>query len=145
MDTSKQSDPEKMLSEQEKLNLANTFLQSLKEKDWDLLRSILTTDSTWTLPGTSIISGKAIGIDSVIERAQLIVGFGVSLELNHILYGLNDFALSIHNQATRGNLQLDEFLATVCLLQKDKIANINTYLTDVTMVNAFFTKEGLAE
>ncbi len=144
MDISKQSDSQNMLPEQEKLNLANTFLQSLKEKDWDLLKSILTTDSTWTLPGTSIISGKAVGIDSVIQRAQLIVGFGVSLQLNHILYGLDDFALSIHNQATRGNLQLDEQLATVCILQEGKIAHINTYLSDITMVNAFFTKEGLA-
>lgn len=129
------------MSEEAKLNLAYQFLSSLKTKDWNLLRSLLTDDSTWTLPGASIISGEAIGIDAVIERAQLIVSFGVSLQLNHVLYGMFGFALSVHNQAIRGDIQLDEHLATVCVLRDGKIASINTYLSDVPGVNAFFTVE----
>lgn len=130
-----------LMSEEAKLNLAYQFLSSLKTKDWNLLRSLLTDDSTWTLPGASIISGEAIGIDAVIKRAQLIVSFGVSLQLNHVLYGMFGFALSVHNQAIRGGIQLDEHLATVCVLRDGKIASINTYLSDVPGVNAFFTVE----
>lgn len=128
-------------SDETKLNLANQFLSSLKNKDWNLLRSLLTDDSIWTLPGTSIISGEAIGIDAVVGRAQLIVDFGVSLQLNHVLYGMYGFALSVHNQAVRNGIQLDEHLATVCLLKDGKIAAINTYLSDVPGVNAFFNLE----
>jgi hypothetical protein len=47
-------------------------------------------------------------------------------------------ALSLHNTAKRGNLVLDEHLATVCLLREGKICAINSYLSDVEMVNAFF-------
>lgn len=130
-----------LLTDDAKLKLASQFLSSLKNKDWNLLRTLLTVDCTWTLPGSSIISGEAIGIDAVVTRAQLIVSFGVSLQLNHVLYGMNGFALSVHNQAIRGGVKLDEYLATVCVLRDGKIVAINTYLSDVPGVNAFFTLE----
>ncbi|QNK63393.1 nuclear transport factor 2 family protein [Pedobacter sp. PAMC26386] len=126
-------------TEDHKLQIANNFLTALRTQDWNLFRSILTDDCVWTLPGTSIISGEAIGADAVVERGQTIVSFGVSLQLNHILYGLHGVAISIHNQATRNGLVLDEYLAAVCVLRDGKIAAINTHLSDVQGVNAFFT------
>lgn len=129
------------MSEEAKLNLAHQFLSSLKTKDWNLLRSLLTADCKWSLPGDSIISGEAIGIDAVVRRAQLIVSFGVSLQLNHVLYGMYGFGLSVHNQAVIRGVELDEHLATICEVRGRKIAAINTYLSDVPGVNAFFTLE----
>jgi hypothetical protein len=122
-----------------KHEIADHFLTALRTRDWDLLRSILTEDAVWTLPGKNTISGEATGAEAVIRRAQKIAASGASLELNHVLYGQYGVALSIHNQARRGELVLDEHLATVCSLRDGKIAAIDTYLSDVEMVNAFFT------
>jgi uncharacterized protein len=47
-------------------------------------------------------------------------------------------ALAIHNQASRGDLVLDEYLATVCTISDGKISKIETYLSDVDGMNAFF-------
>ena len=123
-----------------KLLLATNLLASLKNRDWLLLRSILTKNVTWKLPGTSLISGEAIGVEAVIEKAKRIVSFGVNFQLHHVLYGLNDVALSLHNQAKRGTLILDEKVATVCTIKNRKITAINTFLSDVDMVNNFFTE-----
>ena len=38
----------------------------------------------------------------------------------------------------RGELVLDEYLATVCWLQDEKIKRIDTYLLQVNMADAFF-------
>ena len=38
-------------------------------------------------------------------------------------------ALAIHNQATRGDLVLDEHLATVCTITDGRISAIETYLS----------------
>jgi hypothetical protein len=46
--------------------------------DWSLLRSIMTEDIVWSLPGTSLISGEASGLDAVIARAQRLVGYGLT-------------------------------------------------------------------
>jgi hypothetical protein len=85
-----------------------------------------------------LISGEASGVDAVITRAQRIVSYGLTFTLKHILIGQHDLALSLHNTAKSGNQILDEHLATVCLLRNEKICAINTYLSDVEMVNAFF-------
>jgi ketosteroid isomerase-like protein len=127
-----------MATDESKKTIARQFLEALRSRDWSLLRSIMTDDIVWTLPGTSLISGEAIGLDAVIGRAQRIVSYGLTFNLNHILIGQSGLALSLHNAATKGTQSLDEHLATVCTLRDGKICEINTYLSDVDMVNAFF-------
>ena len=130
-------------TDDQKLEIALNFLSALRIGDWNLLRSIITEDCVWTFPGTSMISGEAIGTNAIIERAKILSGFEVTLQLNHILYGQHDVALSIHTQASRNGIQLNAFLAMVCLLKDDKIAAINTHLSNVLAVNAFFTEENI--
>jgi uncharacterized protein len=119
--------------------IAETMLTALKTQNWELFRSIIDNDISWTLPGVSIISGEVKGADAIILRARQIVSHGVSMELKHFLYGQYNFALSIHNQAAKGNLILDEYLATVCTVRNEKIVKIETFVSDVDGVNAFFT------
>ena len=54
------------------------FLIGLRTCDWDLLQSILDDDIAWNLPGTSLISGEARGVDAVNERAKLFVSYGLT-------------------------------------------------------------------
>ncbi|MEI9976762.1 MAG: nuclear transport factor 2 family protein [Ignavibacteriota bacterium] len=98
----------------------------------------MTDDIVWTLPGTSRISGEARGLDAVIQRTQTIVSYGLTFTLLHVLMGQYGLALSLHNTAQRGDKVLDEHLATVCGLRDGKISAIDSYLSDVDMVDAFF-------
>jgi ketosteroid isomerase-like protein len=125
-------------SEDTKQRLAGAFHRALLARDWDSLRTIMTPDVTWTLPGHNRISGTAAGIDEVIARAELIASYGPSFELEHILVSRDNMALGIHNQARRGDLVLDEHLATVCFISDGRISKIETYLSDVEGMNAFF-------
>ena len=127
-----------LLTDLEKKKLAETFLNTLGTQNWELLHSIITEDISWTLPGASAISGEVSGANAIITRAQQIVSYGVSLELKHILYGQYNVTLSVHNQASRGELILDEHLATVCTIRDGKISKIETYLSDIAGLNAFF-------
>lgn len=127
-----------MTSEETKLRLARAFHRALLERDWESLRRIMSPDVTWTLPGENQISGTASGIDQVIARAQLIASYGPSFELLNILVSRDNMALAIHNQATRDDLVLDEYLATVCTITDGTISKIETYLSDVAGMNAFF-------
>lgn len=126
---------------EQKEALAKSFIKALKEHDWDLLRSIITDSVTWELPGNNLLSGKTVGIEAVLSLAKQIVSFGVSLELEHILIGNNGFALAIHNRAERNGYVLDEHLATVCIIQEEKIAKINTYLSDIDGMDSFFVPD----
>jgi len=127
-----------LLTDLEKKALAETFLHAVGTQNWELLHSIITEDISWTLPGTSLISGEVNGANAIITRAQQIVNYGASLELKHILYGQYNVALFVHNQASRGELILDEYLATVCTIYNAKISKIETYLSDIAGLNAYF-------
>jgi uncharacterized protein len=127
-----------MTTEKEKTEIAQKFLAGLRNRDWDLLKSIMADDIVWSLPGSSLISGEAHGVDAVIQRARLVVSYGLTFTLKHILLGQHGVALSLNNTAQRGDVILDQHLATVCRLRDGKIFTIDTYLSDVDMVNAFF-------
>jgi ketosteroid isomerase-like protein len=121
-----------------KQELGTIFHDALIRKDWAALRTILSQDVTWTLPGHNQISGPAVGIDAVVARVQLIASYGVSFTLQHILVSRDNMALSLHNEAQRGDLRLDEQLATVCRIGEGKIVAIETYLSDVDSMDKFF-------
>jgi ketosteroid isomerase-like protein len=127
-----------MVTDEEKNQVAQTFLTALRSRDWELMRSVMINDIIWSLPGTSLISGEAHGIEAVIRRSQLIVSYDLNFGLKNILLGQHGIALLLNNTARRGALVLDEHLATVCSLIGGKISRIDTYLSDVDMVNAFF-------
>ncbi|MER5782127.1 nuclear transport factor 2 family protein [Streptomyces mobaraensis] len=114
------------------------FHAFLSAGDWAGIRTLLTDDATWTLPGDNAISGTAEGADAVVERAGKIASYGVHFELLHVLVSRENMALSLHNTARRGDVRLDEHLSTVCRLRDGKIAAIETYLSDVDGMNAFF-------
>ncbi|MCO6000133.1 nuclear transport factor 2 family protein [Actinoallomurus rhizosphaericola] len=118
--------------------LGKQFHAALVARDWEAIRSLLQPDATWTLPGDNTISGTAVGADEVVERAKKIAGYGLNFELLHVLVSRENMALSLHNTARREDAVLDEYLSTVCRLRDGKIASIETYLSDVPGMNAFF-------
>ena len=135
-----ENNPDNKLSTEEKTAIGNHFLTALKDRDWKLMRLILTEDVTWTLPGTSLLSGEAAGVDAVINRAKQLRNFGVMVQINHILTGFNGLAISLHNTGARGNLILDEQVAIVCELANNKISRLTTHLHNVANINAFFVE-----
>jgi ketosteroid isomerase-like protein len=127
-----------MTAESIRKEIGEKFLIALRSHDWELMRTIMAPDVVWSLPGSSRISGEAHGVDAVIARCQLITSYGLNFGLKQVLYERFGFALSLNNTAQRGDLALDEHLATVCSLREEKISRIDTYLSDVPMANAFF-------
>src|SRR5258707_15017974 len=76
-----------MATEDQKSEIAQKFLTGLRNHDWDLLKSIMAPDVVWSLPGRSLISGEAHGVDAVIKRSQLITSYGLNFALKHVLFG----------------------------------------------------------
>lgn len=129
------------MANQANRKIAEDFLAAYKDHDWDSIRKLLHPNIEWTLPGEGKISGTAKGADSVIERVKTIVNGGVVTKLHHILVGQNGLTLSLNNTATAADGRvLDEELATVLTAQNGLITKIDTYLSDVAMMEKYFTK-----
>ena len=138
MKPSSQKDISQMTNSHTQLDIARRFHAALVARDWNALRVLLTDDAQWTLPGDNTISGTAIGADAVVERGRKIASYGLNFELLHILVSRDNVALSLHNTARQDDRVLDEYLATVCRLKDGRIAEIETFLSDVDSMDAFF-------
>ena len=126
------------MTDDEKYELASHFIHGLLDRDWARMRSALAEGAPWSLPGETAVSGVAEGADAVIERGQAIVSGGVSIELVHILLGRDNAAVMLHNTGRRGDAVLDEHLTTVFTLDDGHIVALETLISDVPGLNAFF-------
>jgi len=66
------------------------------------MRTIMSSEASWTLPGSNKISGKASGIDAVMNRACLIASYGLNFELLNVLVSRDNMPLSLDNTGQRG-------------------------------------------
>ena len=58
--------------EADKKSIAEAFIQSLRTENAELLTSISTHDVAWTLPGSCIVSGVAVGVAGTMKRVDSI-------------------------------------------------------------------------
>jgi uncharacterized protein len=126
------------MTETEKKDIAQSFITGLSNRDANLLKSIMTDDVVWSLPGKSLMSGEAHGVDAILKRSETLHRYEVKIELEHVVFGYQDVALHLHNTGKRGDKILDEHLTTVCSLRGNKIRRLDTFISDVEMLNSFF-------
>jgi len=126
------------MTQEEKLQLAMKFLSVLSAPNEEVVKSVVVDDMLWTFPGSSIISGEAHGVSGVMKRAKTIASYGVHVELGRPVYGHSGVAVFLHNTGSKNGHVLDEHLAAVFSFRGDKIERLDTFLSDVPMVKAFF-------
>ena len=64
----------------------------------------------------------------------------MTFALEHVLVGHHGVALSLHNTAQREDKVFDQDLVTVLGIQDGKVTKIDTYMSDVEMVNTYFAR-----
>jgi ketosteroid isomerase-like protein len=126
------------MTEEEKKEVTRKFYTAIDARDINLMKAIVTDDVVWTLPGKSLMSGEARGADAIVKRAEILHRYGVKVEIEHVVYGFKDVALHLHNTGKQGGKLLDEHLTNVYVLRGNKICRIDTFISDVDMLNAFF-------
>jgi uncharacterized protein len=122
----------------EKKDIAENYIKALTKRDAALLTSITTEDIVWRLPGTSLVSGEARGVEAILKISETLTRFGVSISLERVVYGLDDVGAHQHNTGIHDGKVLDEHNTTVCHLRGRKIHRLETFISDVNMLNEFF-------
>ena len=73
-----------------------------------------------------------------MKRAETLKRFRVSIEIEHVVYGLDDVGFHQHETGKHDGKVLDEHITTVCHLRGRKIHRLDTYISDVIMANDFY-------
>jgi uncharacterized protein len=126
------------MTEEEKKTIATSFIAGLRARDAGMLDAIMTKDVVWTIPGAGVTSGEAHGVKGIIDRANQFAAYSVNIEILHVVYGYTGVALLLHNTGKHNGRTLDEHLTTVIQLDADRIKRLDTYISDVKMLNEYF-------
>ena len=126
-----------MTDEQMKV-MAINFATAVKNRSSEMLQSLVTDDVIWSLPGTSLMSGEVHGVDGIFMRAEVLDAFEVNVQVEYVLVGQNHVGLLLHNTGCKGGRVLDEHLTTIFILRGNKIHRMETLISDVPMLDAYF-------
>ena len=126
------------MTEVDAKTIAEKFAAAVRTRDREALAAITTHDVVWSLPGTATVSGLAAGVEGILKRAQALHDYGVNIEVQHVVYGTAGFGLLLHNTGNRADRILDEHLTTIFQLEDGKLCRLDTYISDVEMLNAYF-------
>ena len=126
------------MTDEQKKALAIDFATAVRTRDQEMLQSLVTDDVLWSLPGTSLMSGEVQGVDGILMRAEILAVFKVNVQVKHVVVGYKDVGLLLHNTGRKGEKVLDEHLTTILVLSGTKICHLETLISDVPMLNAYF-------
>jgi len=77
---------------------------------------------------------------AILERATILASYRVKIELEHVLFGLHDVAVLLHMTGRFDGETLDDHLTTVLHLRDDRIQRLDTFISDVGVLNEFFPR-----
>ncbi|BDX35267.1 hypothetical protein TUM20985_58140 [Mycobacterium antarcticum] len=118
--------------------VAEEFRAAQLVGDRTRLRTVLSEDVTWVLAGDNTVSGEARGVDEVFARFDQLAHYGVHIGIEHITIGRDGAALIMHNTGEHDGRLLDEHLVSTMTVADGQIVRIDTYLSDLDMMNAYF-------
>lgn len=142
------TDYEKEWLRQDNKDLVLGFISAMAKCDIEQFESVLSPNVVWTIPGTSLVSGPAYGIDGIIKRCQIIRNYNVRLDLQHMLYTPYDnlVAAVLRNTGMRrigyrgeGVIKFNEDVTQVYEIGDDgKIQSITNFISDLDNLNYYF-------
>jgi ketosteroid isomerase-like protein len=120
------------------------LLRSLGERfkdahgDPSLLGPLLHEDIVWVLPGQNAVSGEVRGIDGILGRLERLAGFGLDINVEAVAVGRAAGALLLHNTGAKDGRAIDVRVVSTFTVRDEKIDYIDSYVSDIDMMNRFF-------
>lgn len=133
---------------QDNKDLVLGFISAMAHCNFEQLRAVLSSDVVWTIPGDSLVSGPARGLDAILQRCQMIHDYNVRLDFQYMLYSADDdvVAAVLRNTGIRRTgyqgkavLKFDENVTQVYRIGEDgKIKSITNFISDLDNLNEYF-------
>lgn len=118
--------------------VADEFRSAQLAGDRTRLRAVLHDDVVWVLAGDNAVSGEAHGVAAVFARFDQLAHYGVRIGIDHVTVGRDGVALMMHNTGEHDGRVLDEYLVSTMSIDDRRVVRIDTYLSDLEMMNAYF-------
>ena len=119
--------------------LVRAFAAAFVQDDHMGIAAHAAPDITWTIPGASVVSGRASGIDEVTGLADTFAQYGLHITPKSLAFGRDTVAVTLHDTGEHAGKRLDQDVVNVLTIRDDKISDVTAHLTDVDSFDAYFS------
>ncbi|WP_165384988.1 nuclear transport factor 2 family protein [Cryobacterium sp. SO1] len=127
-----------MSTYERRAEFVNDLRSALSSQDRGRLTDLVTEDVVWVLPGSNAVSGETIGVEGIFSRLEMLSAFDVRIEIQNGMVSPDGVAMILHNTGIHNGAILDEYLVSAVTLDDGKASRIDTYVSDIPMMDAYF-------
>jgi len=124
---------------QRQQEIVRAFANAVVHDDHAGIAQNATPDIEWTIPGTSVISGRTTGIDNVLRLADIFATYGLHISPLGSTFGVDTVAVRLHDTGEHNGKRIDQDVINVLTIRDDKVAGVTATLTDVSSFDAYFS------
>ena len=127
-----------MSTYESRATFVNDLRAALSTLDREQITALVHDDIVWVLPGHNTVSGETVGVDGIFGRLAKLASYNVKIEIKNGMVSPDGVAMILHNTGNHNGLPLDEYLVSAVTLKDDKASRIDTYISDIPMMDAYF-------
>ncbi|BBZ46682.1 hypothetical protein MPRM_39630 [Mycobacterium parmense] len=119
--------------------IVGAFATAIVHDDHAEIAGHATPDIVWTIPGNSVVSGRATGIDDVTRLADTFAQYGLHIAPQGFAFGRDTVAVTLHDTGEHNGKRLQQDVVNVLTISGDKISEVTAHLTDIDSFDAYFS------
>jgi uncharacterized protein len=121
-----------------KAEVVQQALAAVRTGDLDSARELVSNDFVWHIPGTSTISGDAVGVEAWSAKLSQLPGAGLQPQLIEMLEGEAFVAAIQRNTAAAAGATLDVLVVNLFTVADGKVTRLDTFFDDQVAAEAFW-------
>ena len=126
------------LTDQQRQDIVSHFASAIVHDDHPGIAASTTPDITWTIPGTSSISGQTSGQTAVMNLADILSRHELHITVRGYTFGRDTVAVELHDTGNHDGVTLDQDVVNVLTIRDGKIASVTANFADVASFDAYF-------
>lgn len=130
--------PDEPTTQQQRAIVA-AFASAIVHDDHAGIAEHATDDIAWTIPGSSVVSGRATGIGDITRLADTFAQYGLHISPQGFAFGRDTVAVTLHDTGEHNGKRLDQDVVNVLTIRGDKICEVTAHLTDIDSFDAYFS------
>lgn len=119
--------------------VVGAFATAIVHDDHAGIAEHATPDIVWTIPGSSVVSGRATGIDDVTRLADTFAQYGLHISPQGLAFGRDTVAVTLHDTGEHNGKRLEQDVVNVLTIRGDRISEVTAHLTDIGSFDAYFS------
>jgi ketosteroid isomerase-like protein len=131
-------DDEAVATQQQRA-IVGAFATAIVHDDHAGIAEHATPDIVWTIPGSSVVSGRATGIGDITRLADMFAQYGLHISPQGFAFGRDTVAVTLYDTGEHNGKRLEQDVVNVLTIRDDKISDVTAHLTDIGSFDAYFS------